>query len=433
MAGTNTCTISGAGSASFAGLVAADVAGGWGKFTADATGTQIICAGKIVVGDGTNACVFSDTKKQVFFTTLNAVPIVLVKSAATLTLGTLIDANLKTTKDGCSLFCSETSLYKRFINSEVNSTVNFYSSQFTQTNPSYPDRCSIVSTFLVYNCIFTSIVLLSPGATSDLYNVLFHGSDQSIGYGSYGTMDRITIYNMSTCAFQSQSGAHFTVYNSVVYGCTYLAQILSTGNNYIINGVADTWNFQFTAAGAVFRQYEFSCYILDASGSPIEDATVTLIDNASTEIFSEDTDGSGFITVQTVTRGYYDQAHGDTLQDAGPHTLTVTKAGYIPYTCTFVLEKEITEFPITLHAQLSGTAEAADVLAGETFYSTDADTQQTGTRSSIQEIEPAVILEKEKIVYLKDPLREPLLMATYALVADDLKLRRKLRNVHIKY
>jgi hypothetical protein len=47
-AGTNTATASGAGSTNFAGLVAADVAGGWGKFTADASGTQILCQGKIV-------------------------------------------------------------------------------------------------------------------------------------------------------------------------------------------------------------------------------------------------------------------------------------------------------------------------------------------------------------------------------------------------
>jgi hypothetical protein len=38
------------------------------------------------------------------------------------------------------------------------------------------------------------------------------------------------------------------------------------------------------------------------------------------------TSGSGDIATQTVSRGYYDQAHGNTLQDYGPHTLTISKA-----------------------------------------------------------------------------------------------------------
>lgn len=53
---TNVATASGTGTTNFAALVAADTAGGWGKLTADATGTQISCAAKIVIGDGTNAC-----------------------------------------------------------------------------------------------------------------------------------------------------------------------------------------------------------------------------------------------------------------------------------------------------------------------------------------------------------------------------------------
>jgi hypothetical protein len=40
---------------------------------------------------------------------------------------------------------------------------------------------------------------------------------------------------------------------------------------------------------------------------------------------------NGNIATQTVSRGYYDQAHGNTLQDYGPHTLTIIKAGYQNY------------------------------------------------------------------------------------------------------
>jgi len=53
-----------------------------------------------------------------------------------------------------------------------------------------------------------------------------------------------------------------------------------------------------------------------------------------------------------VSRGYYDQAHGNTLQDYGPHTLTITKAGYQTYVKKFVLSAK-TSWEIKL-AQANG-------------------------------------------------------------------------------
>jgi hypothetical protein len=46
---------------------------------------------------------------------------------------------------------------------------------------------------------------------------------------------------------------------------------------------------------------------------------------------------NGNIATQTVSRGYYDQPHGNTLQDYGPHTLTIIKAGYQTYIRKFTL------------------------------------------------------------------------------------------------
>ena len=46
---SNTATASGSGTTNFAALIAADAAGPWNKFVADSTGSQIVCAAKIII------------------------------------------------------------------------------------------------------------------------------------------------------------------------------------------------------------------------------------------------------------------------------------------------------------------------------------------------------------------------------------------------
>ena len=68
---------------------------------------------------------------------------------------------------------------------------------------------------------------------------------------------------------------------------------------------------------------------------------MTLKDNAGSTVFSVTSGQDGKITGQTVSRGYYDQAHGNTLQDYGPHTLTITKTGFQDYRDTITLDRKI--------------------------------------------------------------------------------------------
>jgi hypothetical protein len=65
-----------------------------------------------------------------------------------------------------------------------------------------------------------------------------------------------------------------------------------------------------------------------------------LKDNASSAVFVAATDENGAIPTQTVSRGYFQQATQNTLQDLGPHTLIVTKPRYQTYTKTFVLNEK---------------------------------------------------------------------------------------------
>jgi hypothetical protein len=43
------------------------------------------------------------------------------------------------------------------------------------------------------------------------------------------------------------------------------------------------------------------------------------------------TDANGNIPTRCVTRGYYDQAHGDVLQDYAPLLIVITKDGFMDY------------------------------------------------------------------------------------------------------
>ncbi len=81
----------------------------------------------------------------------------------------------------------------------------------------------------------------------------------------------------------------------------------------------------------IYRQYTFNLKVTEQDGTAINGATVTLKDKDDNQVFSVSTAADGTITEQTVTRGYYDQAHGDTLQDYSPHKLIIEKAGFQTY------------------------------------------------------------------------------------------------------
>jgi hypothetical protein len=126
----------------------------------------------------------------------------------------------------------------------------------------------------------------------------------------------------------------------------------NANNHYVINCESDTWHFTpanwYGATGKVYRQYEFDLTVTDREGNPLQGATVTLTDKNGTAVFTATTDANGAIQTQTGTKGYYDQAHGDTLQENSPHTLNVTRAGYLRYVKKFRLTQK-TRWEIKLY------------------------------------------------------------------------------------
>lgn len=432
---SNTATASGTGSTNFAALVAADTAGGWGKYTADATGIQIKCAGRIIIGDGTNACAFADTLKDVLFsgaTSSSWQTCIWVSANSSFTSGVLDDATSKRCSRGCTFKFSEGRSIKG-VNNEENGDVYLYASAFYKVG-SGSDVTQIYmkkSTDRIWNCKLSNNVYFTGfggdlNATSVHYQPNYPTFEGPLTSASLNEFFAETVFQ----AVKHWSTFDLTISNLKARGCTWTAQMENTGTNnlYLVNPDVDTWNnyFQNAASSKIFVQYTVN--VVAATS-----ATVVLKDNAGNTVFSVTSDGTtGAITQQTVSRGYYDRptggnGTGNTLTDYGPFTLTISKAGYIPYVHTGIVLDEKIDWRISLHPQLSGDATEADVATGKTFYKDDADTQLTGTLIPVIQTISGGVDGKTRVVVRreKDPLLIPSLMANAALLIENKRLRRK--------
>lgn len=348
--GTNTATASGAGSTNFAALVAADTAGGWGKFTADATGTQILCSAKIQIGNSAQVVNFIDSGKQITFVTgaipASDYPWIYVYYYSTITLGILQDATAKTTSDGCSLIATDTTYWGRIIQTEnqvsVESIANLYSCTFLGFRSGY-NYLVLSSLSKMYNCMLTGGFDFAD-ATGDLFNLYISNTQYAFFHiNNDADFTGVHLLKCNTLAFLVGSNNAIlrdivALQNTLVIEC-----VSFTGNLYLINPKIDTWAYSWylSTGGKVFRQYEFDL-TTDTS------ALCVLKDVSNNTVFSVTSDGTtGAIATQTVSRGFYDQAHGDTLQDYGSFALTISKAGKNTHTETIILTQK-TQLQITL-------------------------------------------------------------------------------------
>ena len=342
--GTNTITVTGYTGdipCTFEDIYQADLAGGWGVVSRQ--GNQFLFDCYLTIGDGSTETWFADTGKQVMLNdgvlTANYQTWVLVKAEAHFRLGTLIDAEKKTTRDGVGLFSGDTSYYHNLLNAEGNAEVKVYSGfvmrvyaggRATHFNITYGE---------IYNTFFCSVNIKSLYV--DIFNVQI--MDPSTAYGTLGdprgTIEQIKLiigkYAIAGGAWQSH-----TIKNAKIRYHTYVFSAYYSPDCYFINFETNTWKFTWagTSEGKMYRQYEFGLRVTDKDNNPISGATVTLKDKNGNQVFQVSTGADGRISTQTVSRGYYDQSHGDTLQEYSPHTLTIEKAGYQTYEKKFTLE-----------------------------------------------------------------------------------------------
>ncbi len=462
-AGTDTITVTGYTSGTpctFTDIYNADVAGGWGQVSLQGT-NQFLFNCKLIVGDGSTTTWFTDTKKQI--TTSAASPCIEIKAAATLTLGALENLASKTGSSGCDIFATGDGWISDLIKGAITADVYLYGCSFSRYSDWNDIRIRLAnSDNRVWDCLLKNRVFFTA-TKADIYNTFILKTGSAAGIEDPVSGTEINRVSILSCRYSIwfYNKPSVTVSNLFARNCGNLYLFLYTGQTLtLINADLDNWAITWVAninnTGFLYRQYTFNLQVTEEDGTPIQTANVVLTNNASAEVFNVNTDASGLIAEQTVSRGYYAQATGDTLQDYGPFTLTITKAGYIDYIHEGIILDEPVDWRIRLHDQLVGTAVVGDVANGETFYSNDADTQLTGTyvplaltgtalpsdvltgctfyntdatvketgtlipftASAPVEIKTVKIIERSK-------LEKPLMMATASLLIENQELRRR--------
>ena len=332
--GDATCGDSSGNACDFTDIYNADVAGGWGMVLRQGTNQfKINC--KLRVGNSSTNTWFADNNKQVEFSPVGiyAQPLT-VTSNANFRLGTVIDANKYTTKNGCSL---SVGFYFYFIDAQNADSFEIYSSDLKSTTGVYAPDVRVPFGSKIWNSIFSDAYPM--GNSVDIRNVVEYAGNNYASTQCNVTSDNWVIH-------QSKNGIvgfgnyGFAVRNIKLIDSTkdFFFSGLTT-DCYAINTECDwlvSWSGVCTRD--FYRQNTFDLKVTDEYGNNINGASVNMWDKDGTLIVDTAT-AAGVIAEQTLTRGYYDQANGSILQDASPHTLTISQPGYQTYTEIFTMDK----------------------------------------------------------------------------------------------
>ncbi len=293
------------------------------------------------IGDASSATYFAATKNAIYLSLTTNYQLY-VRSNAVCRFGTLIDAGKKSTKDGCYLY-SRVAAWGLYGKSDNNGSFLFYSSILDAEN--YTASILLGSgTHRVWNCIQNNNNIYGLSTTSDVFNTVISGT-YNAAREIHGSIDKLTIYG-------SVLGIFAYAVNGAAYANLFVRSVTRLGNSTIcsadtifINLDTDnkTWTYSGTCTGKVYFKYTIDFVVKDNDGVAIEGATVTLVDNTKSVVFSENTIAGGVLATgqKTVIHGYYDQAHGDTLQEYGPHTLTITAPGYQTYQDVITIDRKM--------------------------------------------------------------------------------------------
>ncbi|MCW4006171.1 MAG: hypothetical protein NWF04_06210 [Candidatus Bathyarchaeota archaeon] len=344
---TNTVSVVG-GISGFLDAYNADVAGGWGKIHKQGE-NQFLLECKLQIGDGSTPTVFADTNKQVVLS--NAVisttsdtsrRFIQILDEAVFTLGAVDNPTLKVTSGGCHILNLEETNYYYAIHSSSAAQVYLYSSSFSGANLAMDSLLFLNGQEVrVWNCQFNGRSHIAYLNNGSVYNVMALSTATALRRVVNAVVDKVAALGCWRGVwFQNEISQRISNVFSRESNKGIRVENIGGFDQFLVNPDFDTYTFEWvgTNTGKIFRQYEFDLKVTDKNNGPIEDAAVKLCDQNGAETFTTTTNPTGKIDTQTVTRGYYDQAHNDALQDYTPHTLTITKQGYQTYTKKFFLE-----------------------------------------------------------------------------------------------
>lgn len=348
---TNTATATGTGTTNFAELVQADIDGGWGKFTSDVTGTQIICNAKIVIGDRTNECVFTDSLKNVLFTgstTSTWQNCIWVSKGSTLILGVLDNESSKRVSRGCNLLFNEGRNVKA-INNEDNGDVYLYATSISKigSGGNVVQVSMKKSTDRVWGCKLSNNVYFNSFGGNLYYTSVMYQPNYPTFEGPLATavFDSLKAESLFQLVKHWDNTFDLVMSNLSARGCTWTAQMENTAHSlYLINPDVDVWNFvwQNSPDALIFRQYTFNLNVLNGEITDFVDNATVQLWKDSVLVYEGVTNSSGMIPTQTLTYGYYQQSTGNAIQNASsPYYLVVTHPEWQTYVSRFYITEPL--------------------------------------------------------------------------------------------
>lgn len=317
--------------------------GQWGVVWKECA-NQFYFTAKLQIGDGSTATWFADTEKQCTWAgnlpTANYQKINTIQANATFRLGTCTNDTTKTTQKGCSMILLSGSYHTVLFHGELSSMVEYYSTNIVDLSSALRVYIKANGLSKVYNCVMDHINFNNYNNTN-MYNVRVQRGRDGF-YTVTGTFDKLehtdsTRYGMAI-AHSLVSIKNLKIRSASSYE---ISTNNISGNAYLINPDFDQWRIEWgTTTPTIYRQYEFDLKVIDEDNTPINSAVVKIWDKDDNLVVDTTTNASGVIATQTITRGYYNRANGNTLQDASPHTISIEKGGYTTYEADFTLEEK---------------------------------------------------------------------------------------------
>jgi hypothetical protein len=209
------------------------------------------------------------------------------------------------------------------------------------------------SRLYLWNCSFSGSVVFYTIKKGGIFNGYLTSTTDS--YPVYNTtlIDKLAL-TIAFAALVSDTTVPITIRNLYCRNISYLFWGSGiTADVNLVNCDTDVWRFVWGGdTGKVNRQYTLDLHVTDINQSDLDGVTVDLQDKngnsvtgfpVTTGFYTGPTgvQQHGRIPSTTVTRGYYDAAHGDSLQESGPHTLTTSKAGYQTYTEKLTFDRKL--------------------------------------------------------------------------------------------
>lgn len=373
-AGTNIITITGyipGTECAFLDIYNADIAGGWGVSSKNNDYSFAFDA-QLQIGNDSNQTYFKDTNKLVTIKPGNQHAIY-IKRLAQFQLGEVYDDSLRSTGNGCTLLKLDNA-YKNIIqgSTNYNAAVRLYSSSF------YSNVGNVGLNYIygikAYNCLLGKNINFGFTSGGTIDYCIITDPNFSGFYNTGSTIDHITAFKTPRL-FAASYGYPTNISNTTVYDNTLMGYVTNrTVDVNLINVTSNVWTFAYNNSIGIeiWRKYTFDLHVKKSDKTNFSNRPVTIWQRAGDnnfvdgdKLYEGTTDGSGNIPTQTLIWGFYDETHGNTLQQYYHKILIEGNNDYLNYETEFNSNKKRTE-DITL-------VDVSDIVTKLTDIQTDLD------------------------------------------------------------